>query len=231
MAEKPIKTLWVASCVHIGAFDQAEDDFAIYLALAKKNNWDIAFIGDMLDFGVACGTKHIGSVFQNAFGPQAQLDKFVELVKPLRKQIIGIFKGNHERRAFNAVGLEVAKIISNELDVPYYGASGVIPWRGLNVFLSHGASNGRFTDFEKIVKMRDDLDVIVLGHTHELNHFQLRKFDSNGESRLIECARAGSFLDNSEYAKEALYPPTPIGSILLEKYSNGVNVRVGIIGV
>lgn len=227
------KTLWVASCLHVGANEHEEDELKRYIKTAQAGKWDVALIGDLVDMGMCFGTKNINSVFENSLNPQEQIDKCIELLNPIKNQIVAITKGNHDDRAYKVTGIKVAKIIADQLDVPYYESQKLLKWNDFNIFLAHGQSSSKFGDFDKVIKTYDDLDAIVLGHTHEWLYYAVRKYRTSNKSNhnLIHCARAGSFLGYAEYAKQALYPPQPVGSPILRAHEEGLEIKYGLASI
>jgi predicted phosphodiesterase len=225
------KSLWLASCIHVGARAFEENKFKRYIKAAQAGKWDVAFLGDLLDFGNCFGTKHISSVWDNVLKPQEQLDRFVELVHPIKNQIVAILRGNHDDRGFNVTGLKVAKIIADELDAPYYANLKILNWNGFNVFMAHGQSSSPFADFDKVLKTYDGLDAIVLGHTHEWMYKAVKKYKSGGKSDLVHLVRAGSFLGYEDYAQKALYQPTPIGSPIIRAHDDGLEIKYGLASI
>lgn len=225
------RTLWVASCIHAGANEHDEKELDKYIKAAISGHWDIALIGDMVNMGTCFGTKHLSSIWEDNLKPQGQVDYINRKFKPVRRQIKAILRGNHDDRAYNVTGLQIGKMIADVLGAPYYDAIKLLKWNGFNIFLAHGTSGSSFGDFSKIIQTYDNLDAIVLGHTHEWLYKVVRKYKSGGKSDLIHCARAGSFLDYSTYAKKALYQPTPLGSVLLKAHDEGLEVKYGLASI
>ena len=229
------KQLLLMGCVHLGARNHAGEEYGKYLTYAKKSpsTVSLAYLGDLFDTGVPVGTRHIGSVFDNNLTPQQQVDLFVKQVTPIKKQVVGIVKGNHEKRVEDTTSIEMLKAAADQLGAPYNGASGVLLWEGKKIFIAHGSSSGPMTDFNKVIAAYEGLDAVVLAHTHQLYYQKLRRFRvAEGGTVLekgIHLIRVGSFLKDAAYARFALHPPTPIGAPILTMDNDGeLSVRLGL---
>ena len=223
--------LWLLGCAHYGERNQDRTELAKYRGWAKRNNVDVAILGDALDTGVCFGTKHVGSIWNNTLSPQGQVDAFVEDFKDLN--VVRIVKGNHEKRVEDISSIQLLKLVADRLHVPYLDSSGVFVWNGKKIFVAHGSSSGYLTDFKKVCDAYEGLDVIVLAHTHKIYAEPIRRFTVNAagaiNERKIWLVRVGSFLKDAEYAKFSLHPPTSIGSPILEIEEDGkLNVRLGL---
>lgn len=227
------KHLWIAACVHLGAKGHDRTLFNKYLTRAKREGWDIAIIGDLMDMGLPCGTKHIGSVWDNDLNPEEQIDEAVELLRPVRKQIKSISIGNHELRAQRLTSMSPLKAVADRLRAPYHGPNHILRWNGLNVFLAHGVSGGLTADMNKVMLAYEGLDVIALGHVHHMMDTTVRRLVVNAKAevdqRIVHMVRCGNFLKDAPYAKLALHPPTDTGSVILEKGKEGLKVYVGLV--
>lgn len=226
--------LWLLGCAHYGERSQDKKTLLRYLAYAAANRIDIAVMGDAFDIGLCFGTKHIGSIWNNNLTPQGQIDAFCDDFEPVRKQIIAVVTGNHERRADALTDINPLRVMADRLKAPYYGASKVLTWNGKKVFVAHGASGSEMGDFKKILDGHEGLDAVVLAHTHQLSYKRVRRFviDHRGyhTEKHIELVRVGSFLKDADYAKFALHAPTPIGSALMryEPKDDSLSVRLGL---
>jgi len=225
--------LWLAGCLHYGEHSQDKAELQKYIHWATKTKADIAIIGDMFDVGLCFGTKHIGSIWNNDLSPQKQIDAGCKAFKHLRKQIVGVVTGNHEKRADSLTDINPLQVFADRLEVPYFGASRVLRWNSKNIFVAHGATGGMYTDFKKVLDTHEGLDAVLLAHTHRLSADRTRRFYTDGAGRTrereIQLARCGSFLKDAAYAKFALHAPTPIGSAILQSYEDGrLKVQLGL---
>lgn len=230
-----VRSLWLAGCLHFGekSQDRAELDKYKAWALRNRNSVEIAICGDSLDNGGFCGTKHVGSTWNNNLTPQEQLDTFIEYFEPLKSQIIVVVKGNHEKRTEDVTSIQLLKCAADQLGVSYKGASSAFVWHGKKIFVAHGASSSYDGDFKKVLDTYEGLDAVVLAHTHKIYGEPVKRYVINAagaiSSKNIWKVRVGSFLDNADYAKFALHAPTPMGSAILQlDDENKLNVRLGL---
>jgi predicted phosphodiesterase len=226
--------LWALGCAHYGERSQDRKTLNKYIRYAADTGVDIAVVGDAFDIGLCFGTKHIGSIWNNHLTPQGQIDAMCEDFEPIRKQVIAVVTGNHERRADALTDINPLRVMADRLKAPYYGASKALNWNGKRVFVAHGATSGEMTDFKKVLDTYEGLDAVVLAHTHQLSHKRVRRFviDHRGyhTEKHIELVRVGSFLKDADYAKFALHAPTPIGSAFLryQPKDDSLAVRLGL---
>lgn len=226
------KYLWLMSCAHIGALQHNAPLFKKYLSWAKASGAEIAIMGDLLDTGTCFGTKHIGSVWDNDLDPQGQIDHAVKLLEPFQRKIVAVVTGNHEARIEAVSSMNPLRQVADRLGIKYQNSRTVFKWNGLNVFATHGTSAGYLTDFQKTLNAYEGLDVIAIGHTHQLYTQDLRRFavDRGGRitEREIKLVRCGNFLTDAEYAKRAGHPPTKTGSPILCSTKDGLYIKLGL---
>lgn len=225
--------LYVSSCAHIGENNARLDLFKQSLKKAKELRAGICLIGDLLDVGVHVGTAHAGSVYENSLNPDEQLDMAVEILEPYKDNIEIILPGNHEDRVRKAVGLKLNKQVAVGLGKRnvYRDTYEVIRYGGKNIFLAHGASP---SDFNKVLLGHENIDIIALGHMHELSNKQHSRILYGGighapQSRNIELIRCGTYLDQPRYGKMQLYPPNRLGGAWINIQADGeIFVDLGI---
>ena len=83
--------------------------------IAAEPNRFCIFGGDMVD-GWRVGSP--GPGYDNWCQPSSQVFQFCELMAPIRHKILGSVGGNHERRG-QAGGVDLGKLISFILEIPY----------------------------------------------------------------------------------------------------------------
>jgi len=72
--------------------------------------------GDLIE-AVVVGSK--GDIFRQKMTPEMQRDEVIDLLKPIKSKLIGSVCGNHEKRIYDRVGLDIMKDISKALEIPY----------------------------------------------------------------------------------------------------------------
>lgn len=220
--------LFVASCVHLGAKESREDLFEKSLRVAKKLGAKIALIGDLLDMGLFVGTKHTGSVYDQAYGVDEQAERAARLLSSVKNNVVAILQGNHEERLYKATGIEANRGVARALGcLPAFRATSATLRNkrfGYRVFLGHGSNKG---DFGRVMIGQDGLDAVILGHTHTLNQEVVTKRE-NGRRRDVHLVRAGTYLEEPRYGRMALYPPNPVGAAWIFMRKDKMHVDLGV---
>ena len=124
--------------------------------------------------------------------PQQQVFAFVELVKPIRHECIGLLYGNHEMRSINnKTGFDPIQQAEVMLNIPpmyrdlgtqhyFYVVDDGTPY---GVFATHGSSRGYFFSTKVQSKIRKllnlellaDADIYLMGHMHDYLHLSRQK--------------------------------------------------------
>ena len=63
------------------------------------------------------------SAYRQNMSVEEQVDYVIKFFKPLKKYIKGAVKGNHENRLKKDYDVDIMQIITDALDIPYYGSS------------------------------------------------------------------------------------------------------------
>ncbi len=127
-----------------------------------------------------------GEIYKQVGTPQDQRDWIIEKLYPIRHKILGVTMGNHERRIWKEVGMDICKDIAKALGAPYR-AEGIflkISFGDGNngtegrpytywIYATHGYGGAR-TKAAKAVKVERvstwiDADVYVMSHDHVVN--------------------------------------------------------------
>lgn len=138
--------------------------------------------GDLLD----CAIKtSLGDVYTN-MSPMQELNELAELLRPVSRKVVGVVPGNHEARHYKTNGVDVTRILVDELGISsqYVEDAAVIFLRFgedqsrnghhrpicYTVYLTHGNGGGR-KEGGKIQRLADyadivDCDCYICGHTH-----------------------------------------------------------------
>ena len=165
--------------------------------------------------------------------PDEQYIEFIKLVKPIAEKCLFIRGGNHDfLRSFNILDFDVCKVLSSELNVPYFRMPGyskiTIGKSNWNLVSGHGKSGAKNGDLElnNMAAVYSEGDVFFLGHNHQL---YVKPMDSlvikdNEETlRRRWYVRGGSFLRYAEYARYSFYPLVRTGWVTMEFTESGIN--------
>lgn len=220
------KLIGIFSCLHFGEKHSQVDAFKESLYHIRRRKAGIALIGDLLDCGVAMGTAHSGSVFDNVMNPDAQMDYAVKLLRPYKNQIKVILSGNHEERIQKTSSVLLNKRIARELGIPstFRDTSATLNINNRRIFFGHGSNKG---DFTRVMMGHEGLDLIACGHTHELSNSVVVRKTRSGDNRPVHLLRCGTYLKEPRYGRMALYPPNPIGGAWVT-LNSGIWVDLGV---
>lgn len=140
-------------------------------------------VGDLCE-SVVCGSK--GDMFTQKLSPQAQRDRVIDDLLPLKDKVIGATSGNHEDRIYERTGIDITADIAKALNVPYDPdgiflrvAFGDRFCRKANepfmywIYATHGYGGAR-TKAAKAVKVERTAqfvrcDVAMMAHDHDAN--------------------------------------------------------------
>ncbi len=168
--------------LHIGHQNCDEafiEDYINTLSIVPEENNRILLMGDLLDCGIK--TAIGGSVYEQKLTMQQQIDRVIELLKPVASQIDGMVQGNHEYRIYKETGIDICKILSDSLDIPYFRYTGVVTYsihnsktnRAININVYHGKSGGGVENaLRKCKEMANKVnaDIYLMGHCHHNAH-------------------------------------------------------------
>lgn len=228
--------------LHLGA--KTCDTEAVEAAIAKclEKKIYVVGMGDMLEIGLR---DSIGaSIYEQEFGPQAQIDEIVDLFKPLADAglLLGIHMGNHEHRLMQRVGLDIMSMICRRLGTAYldHAAFHLIRVGGesYTMHTTHGSSGARLP-YTKIKAALDvfryvDTEIVAYGHLHGLDHMTalysvVNKSRKVVESRTRHAILTGSYLRyHGSYAEQKNLPPVKMGSPIIHLWGNDHKIHVSV---
>lgn len=145
--------------------------------------------GDIIDNATKTS---IGDTYTQVFNPMEQLARAVELFSPIKDKILCITHGNHENRTYKKEGINLSRLIANQLGLSdrYTSTSAVLFIRlgetssgkketngsGMlrqicyTIYVLHGSGGGR-KEGAKAIRLADmasviDTDIYIHSHTH-----------------------------------------------------------------
>lgn len=160
--------------IHLGSPQCDIDKLIGTVEFIQRADCVVVLMGDMIEFATA-GSVGAGWSEQ-VTNPQKQLDAIVQLLQPIKHKVLVALEGNHEARARKSAGLDVAKIMADQLGVPYGGYSSFVYLQvgkeSYTIHAQHGNSGARYlrTKLASAMKTAEHTyaDVYLYGHTHEL---------------------------------------------------------------
>jgi predicted MPP superfamily phosphohydrolase len=224
---EPLEILALAD-LHIGD-KNCNMDLINNLINGVKNtpNRYAVLIGDLMNTAIA-GSK--SDVYNEILTPQEQLEKCVDLLKPIKNKILAIVPGNHEERITRQIGFDVPLELAHRLDLESmynptsalvfvkfgHGKATAAPLTYV-LYLNHGHGGGRrpggklnsLQDYALIV----DADCYIVGHTHLPASFKAstyRTVPQRAQATLREqlFVNTASALNYGGYGKRGGYQPT-----------------------
>jgi len=106
---------------HLGS-EQCQEGFIKEVLYRIKHDPRGYFVG-MGDFmeNAIIGSK--SDVYRQILPPRVQMNRIVELLKPIKEKGLFLISGNHESRTHRLVGLTPEEYIGSQLDIPFKGFS------------------------------------------------------------------------------------------------------------
>ena len=227
--EQEFAELAIISDVHYGNKTCAKEFFEFVMDWAYKNpHVYVITNGDLLE----CSIRDSVGLYDQNVEIDDQIDYILDKFSPLAEEnrLIGMLRGNHERRVSKLTNMDLTKRMANDLGVPY-GYRGMFfeirtktesqrKHQRYTMYGTHGSS-GAWTTGGKInacmrLLQAVEAELYFMGHVHELLHITIpRKRVDRGSVQEIPThfVLTGSYLEYWEsYAQEKGYPPTALGS-------------------
>jgi len=219
-----------------------------YLDWALKRE-DVWFLlnGDLID----CATiSSVGDVYGQKYNPQEQLDFILQFLAPFKDRIIAMTTGNHEHRVYRDTGIDISKIISDTLEIPYEPEGIVlkihigkdrnrksrqVPYL---IYMTHGWSNARtsgakLNTLESLSNIVVNADIYISSHTHKLMTTpDLIYYIDDKNNKVIEKKRyyvnSGSYQVYGGYAQFKGYRPVKLGTARIRLDGKRKDVHISI---
>jgi len=227
---------------HIGSKYFDEDLFKEIIEWTYENNTPCILMGDMIE--TATRNSVGAGVYEQQEIVQEQLEHFYYLIRPLaeKKLILGIHPGNHELRIFKDSGLNITKMMSKELKIPYLGWGKLhyfkVGKEGYTMYTTHGSSGARlaYTKIKGALNLSNlaDAEIYAMGHVHQLSHHVQNFYSIDKRSRTVKESQkhfilTGSFLNHwGSYGHVKSYEPMRKGSPKVKLGGLEHSIRVSI---
>ncbi len=217
------KEIGLAVCCdwHLGSHTCDTDAVEQWINTIAKEGWYVMLGGDLLEMSLKTS---VGDVYEQTMSPMEQIDKAVQLLYPIKDQLLWGVGGNHSQRSVRAVGIDPDLLIARELGCGYsaFQAAGRVQvgeahWK---IGLTHGAGGGmligaKLNTANKLANVYHNLDLYLSGHTHaDVSSSDVTKDLSLNKGRVSELrtirrfSGCGSLLKYEEsYAEAKIMPP------------------------
>lgn len=233
--------VWAVADVHIGSRECDLEGFRAFLRrIAQSPNDYVVLCGDMVNNGIK---DSLTNVYEEVLMPQAQMDKAVELLEPVKDRILGAVGGNHEARSRKAVDLDPMYTIMAILGIPHlyrvnFAMLRINLRRGKTkehyaLMLVHGKTENKKRQFAYAI---EGVDAIISGHTHNgiVEKPARLVFTTNNTVKVkpLVSLTATSWVSWGGYATAGLYKPVATSDPqCLELEFTGSNDKEGRIRV
>lgn len=200
-----------------------------WINIIKKEGHVALLMGDLCEMATR---GSVGAVFEQIMSPQDQITGVVDILEPIKDQIIGGISGNHGARVVKDTGVCPDATISKFLGVPHFGyaAMGRVQVGNAHwvICAHHGAGGGstigaKVNALKKLALTWPACDLYMMGHTHTDAAFSDRVVVplKSGRRRFGEemmtrhFSGCGSLLDyQGSYAEAKMYPPAAMVQVV-----------------
>jgi len=230
--------------IHIGAPQgqcQLKKVAALLEHIEKTPNTYMLGTGDYMDCAQKMPGKKGPSVYFQSMPPQQQLEKIQMMLLRLaqKHKILGLHGGNHEGWILELTGIDVIKILADNLKVPYLGPAcdttvDLVNRAGQKqrylIYSQHGNSNAKqkHTKMGALIAATKDIfaHIFIWGHVHQVGSERGgKRFNGNQ----IKCyyVLAGHWLDwEGSYAQLFGLDICPAGTAKIQLFADRNDVHV-----
>lgn len=222
---------------HLGSPEFDEPRFQKMVDYCVKQKIYVFLMGDLIELA----TRHsVGSgVYEQEFPGQTQYERMVEILRPLADKglLIGFLRGNHEIRCYQLSGVDIAKVMAKELNVPYLGDACWNLFRVgkqvYSIYSLHGRSGARFDGTALLALERLSAtffaDMVVMGHAHKCissSVLMQRVFNGRVTEHKKHLLITGSYLKYGGYAQTYGLPPSKLGSPKVKFHADRHDINI-----
>jgi predicted phosphodiesterase len=218
--------------VHLGAKTYIKEAFKQQIKKIKKTRFTkVILTGDILENNTKTSVGE--GVYEETMTPNDQLLEIIDILRPIKNKIIGISRGNHEKRTSKSEGIDLCDVIARNLDVPRLMDHSLHRFHfgdeSYTLLTTHGKSGastigGKINAVEKLVHIYG-ADAYLYGHVHHLLTWNAIVYGVDG-IKLRHFGINGSFMDYLDsYAQEAEYRPGMPGYITAMVGNNGIELK------
>jgi hypothetical protein len=221
--------------MHYGAKNCDVKEFKKTIKKIADLDAKVILMGDLIDN--ASKTSVGAGVYEQDYNPTEQISNLVELLQPIKKNILFSVIGNHEARELSE-GIDLSKIIADSIGCDYAQYVGVGRLFNKNIsydiFAWHGATGAATVPgkLRPIMQKSEwfDADIYLQGHVHELYHVtEIKRFYDGDDlkDKLKHFVLTGSYLKyDGSYAEQKGLKPCKMGSPLIRL--NGKKHEIGV---
>jgi len=222
--------------VHYGNAKHRKEKFQSYVDWVKNTPNVYAILGgDLMENAIDDGR---GMSYDQTENPHSQLDDMAQILAPIAHKVLFSVPGNHEERTYKKTGIDVAKVLADRLQIPYFSGpvfcSILANGHKWTIFAQHGRGNsqtkgGKMNMASRPATFVNNVDFIVCGHVHDrVSEAQTIIVEDPANCRLVYKNQwvviAPSFLGWMDtYAYRAGYRPPSLGGVAIYLYEDGTS--------
>lgn len=223
--------LFFLSDLHYGT-DNCNMDFFKkwkYIFNASGSEKRIYVLGDMID----APSYKIGA-WESQVDMNTAIEDITHLFKKLRKYICGWVSGNHEARTEKTHHFNPARVIAENLEVPYYKNDFfdkfTINNKTYDVYCTHGSRFSKSPQLAMNNFIRDmsviDADICAMGHNHfcELANVYHRTDEGGYRKYYVFSGSFFKYEDSYQHARSPAKYPEAFQRITIDQYHQVNNV-------
>lgn len=235
--------------VHIGHVGFDKKYFTDSIKWIKDTGTHVVLLGDLIDAIPQQDRRFENTSIDPFFHPyldnlhHMQTKVFIDLVRPIKDQIIAILSGNHETSLKNKFSYDATKVIADELEIPVISDPGYVILKfkrsktstlQKNILCTHGQLLGGRKRGSKVNNLEDlissfEFDLVLAGHSHDKWTSQRNRIKPNSRGILSYDKKlfvnGGSFLHtynlndaNDNWATRKLFSPGVPGMVRVDFY-------------
>jgi len=236
--------LCIASDIHIGAEEHAAEQWQYTLDYCLENKICLVLNGDILENAIVSGSSPGEKLLTQSSWPTEQVIDAIDCLVPLAEKglIAGVTRGNHDARTRREGLLDLCQIIAHVLpgNVPYWGIGGLVRVKvgssGEEYWgvIQHGKRAGvnPWSEVERCFSLFPKAQFAALGHNHYFGFKTLWSIGVDEEDNEVLRPRleirTGSYLGRSDYIREMIVAPCPLGSPLIKFDKHGTDPIVDV---
>ena len=152
--------------VHYGASNCDRDKFIRQVEyMVDTPNAYMLGMGDLMENATRYS---VGAGVYQQIPPEEQFDELMDILRPMRKRIIGMITGNHEERTVKEVGLNPMEWMCDTLKTPYLGYACFLKLtvgkQVYTIYATHGSSGARLptSKLQSVMRLGSYIDADIL---------------------------------------------------------------------
>ena len=202
--------------------------------IKQSDNVYVILMGDLIEMA---HRNSVGSgVYEQKLNPDNQVKAIISLLSPIAHKILFSVGSNHENRVMKMIGIDIARMIADKLQTPYFKAQcfADILWKGQRwtIHAQHGSSGsqtkgGRLNSASRPIAFTNFTNFYIHAHLHDkLDNEVVRIVRDPVNMRLVEMKQyvviTSSYMRYfGTYAEEMGYALPSKGRTVLLLFQNG----------